>query len=79
MEPLVVFCAGLVIYYAYRALLDALRDLQRERIIRLPKTSLRRTVSVVPMRTIRMIKQQNELLTAARERRPEKWAVLSVR
>ena len=31
MEPMVVFSAGLVVYYSYRTVLDALQDLRRER------------------------------------------------
>ena len=31
MEPLVLFSAGLVIYYSYRAILDELHDRRRDR------------------------------------------------
>ena len=37
MEPMVVFSAGLVVYYSYRAVLDELQDLRRERAEALPE------------------------------------------
>jgi hypothetical protein len=41
MEPMVVFSAVLVVYYAYLALLDAFRDVRRDRSAAAVETAVR--------------------------------------
>jgi hypothetical protein len=43
MEPMVAFSSVLVVYYAYLALVDAFRDVQRDRSAAAVETAVRQT------------------------------------